>query len=1068
MHLSKKCHPLHISPAPFYFRCLGNRQSFAAWERNRFAAGFESISEAKRRSEEKEKLIASGARRPKDHVGNVDNRQWQKEAFMVDLRKILEDDDPVNWQDLARQHGLLDDNGKVLGNGGQMARAYAKKMGFPVDQLRSKRKTEKTIRRSKKRLMFNISSPVEMSSRDLKQEMATRISNGKYNIGEAVAKRLFTRLVLEEGKLKHESFVVEGRKIKLNDIRRRILQKLEKYMRLNNDGYFDNLEVVKQRLADLGELDSSLSDSDMKLKLKSLERTRHLIFWHDASIVINHGYLVFTVNAMYDPAVFYTDREWFENFKEKKSIQGVVETPEVYIVGRCKANDEQLSFTDTRVACLQGISMPVTSSNGIVINDIVRVFHGDGPACQLEAGQQKGGNFYCTGCNIHASATTDITKTYIALYRDLSERIELVMKGAVGKRNTLAKSFKPFGSMKIAELKEELLSRNISDKGLKPELQKELEFELCGCQRVPALLHLHPDKTLEDLHLASYEIALLEPMHDISGHIENLITELPHHMDNDTSISKKFKAVLNTGYSSKQIHRACDRRLLLLKLVNNLPSGKILNMLKSLSEIQRILYLRDKKRCSQEVLRLSNQCHLHFIQLLSFFNSNPPKELTWRKLFGKHIHNLVGHASLSLRLMSGRTINSEGDERIFNAIKSIAGQTSCKRPGHVIGNLLIRLQCEEEFKNDYIHHKEEEKIIKEINKLENANKHHQANTTFPYHYIKSKANEWKTYLKTRIPDFLIVEDGKSWYSRTDTGIEFHDYHQDPNIPSQPVLHHFRSSSVKQEIAYLENCWKYCVENDTSLPIHEHLFSVTPLIEPTPTTVSEKQTNQGIEICNGEENETMEGIEICNGEENETMEDGLLDLQQEESNDIDSFITTAKNFESEQHVSEEMECCNTIEKLNESLIVEQKEMHMGNQQCSSSDLGVVTNFNSPRVEVQKEIVQSTEAKALAYILDLPYSDGVIQKIAKIKLQLRENHSQSLLNTYLELIAPLQSQVLREISNLKKEISSWEQNFFIRNNFAAPTMEDINDSIIESKKRLKLGNMLVVKVWGMDIL
>ena len=41
-------------------KCLGNRQSFAAWERNRLASGFEPIPDAKTRSESKKKLVVSG------------------------------------------------------------------------------------------------------------------------------------------------------------------------------------------------------------------------------------------------------------------------------------------------------------------------------------------------------------------------------------------------------------------------------------------------------------------------------------------------------------------------------------------------------------------------------------------------------------------------------------------------------------------------------------------------------------------------------------------------------------------------------------------------------------------------------------------------------------------------------------------------------------------------------------------------------------------------------------------------------------------------------------------------
>jgi hypothetical protein len=56
-------------------------------------------------------------------------------------------------------------------------------------------------------------------------------------------------------------------------------------------------------------------------------------------------------------------------------------------------------------------------------------------------------------------------------------------------------------------------------------------MELHGIKRVPALLVHTPDVPLEDLHLANYEILPTEPLQDIGHHIENVFTELPHHLE---------------------------------------------------------------------------------------------------------------------------------------------------------------------------------------------------------------------------------------------------------------------------------------------------------------------------------------------------------------------------------------------------------------------------------------------------------------------------------------------------------------------------------------------------------
>ena len=205
---------------------------------------------------------------------------------------------------------LLDKHGNVLGKGGRITYQYAKDKGFPVEKLRSKRQiNHDVVRRAKRRIVHNIFFPYDMSVKDLKKEIKRNIKEGIFQIGEAVNPKTYFRLILEDGEVKQESFVVEGRKVSLVDIRRRILERLEPFMRLNNNDYFNNAELVSERLDKLGELDLQENETERAEKLKKLERTRNLIFWHDASVIINHGYLLFTVNVIYDPAVFYTDQE---------------------------------------------------------------------------------------------------------------------------------------------------------------------------------------------------------------------------------------------------------------------------------------------------------------------------------------------------------------------------------------------------------------------------------------------------------------------------------------------------------------------------------------------------------------------------------------------------------------------------------------------------------------------------------------------------------------------------------------------------------------------------------------
>ena len=57
------------------------------------------------------------------------------------------------------------------------------------------------------------------------------------------------------------------------------------------------------------------------------------------------------------------------------------------------------------------------------------------------------------------------------------------------------------------------------------------------------------------------------------------------------------------------------------------------------------------------------------------------------------------HTPDQLRIISGRSANTEKEERQFNFIKSITNLTSNRHPANVISNAIIRLQASEDLNN---------------------------------------------------------------------------------------------------------------------------------------------------------------------------------------------------------------------------------------------------------------------------------------------------------------------------------------------------------------------------------
>ena len=73
------------------------------------------------------------------------------------------------------------------------------------------------------------------------------------------------------------------------------------------------------------------------------------------------------------------------------------------------------------------INTPITSSNGVRINDVTRIFKGDDPAAQLEAAHQKGGFYFCWLCPIEAAATNNIILSLKQPLLSLQDRVSKVL-----------------------------------------------------------------------------------------------------------------------------------------------------------------------------------------------------------------------------------------------------------------------------------------------------------------------------------------------------------------------------------------------------------------------------------------------------------------------------------------------------------------------------------------------------------------------------------------------------------------------------------------------------------------
>ncbi|XP_066928359.1 uncharacterized protein [Clytia hemisphaerica] len=562
----------------------------------------------------------------------------------------------------------------------------------------------------------------------------------------------------------------------------------------------EKLEFEFERLDEPFEKD--LPKDKLIERLKNFHRKRHLTCWHDGSSISNHGHLQITFNVTYDKALFYTNEEYREKFHKNVNVQAKIKSPKMYLLARCPSSEEQLFYSETRLEDIKSLSFDL-EVDGTIVKDVMRFFKGDGPACQTECGQQKGGNYFCWVCPILASRSNDFTHSNNLDYLTLEDRINNVTLTKTSKQAARSKKNNYFSKLNMADLKNELQGRKVpicdAESTKKPtmkELKLKLSEKMCGNHRVPALVFNHPTKPLSDHNLDSYEVLPVEPLHVIKEHIKNLLDEIPEHLDRNAK--KHFKDLKKISFNGKEAKRGCDYRESIVSLCQTLPkSFPYIELLETLCEITELLYQYEDKRTVQSILRLHNVGFRHYILLKEQFPQ--PTKLTPRKFYGQYYHSLIIHAPLQYRIIDGISSNAEEEERSFNDLKSFANHTSNHHADHIIYNSFIRSQAksQEPKPTNY----KENIISKKARNLPPK-----LDSFFYFEEIQKHERDYQTHLE-RIADYLLF--GNLYWIKTNNGIKFFDI---TKINSKKLKHHFRSFTIKQEIQYLKECWSNCLKD----------------------------------------------------------------------------------------------------------------------------------------------------------------------------------------------------------------------------------------------------------------
>ena len=778
---------------------LAENESFSGYQRKRLSQSFESKSKS--------------ASKTKRHVPSEASVCGYRDIVLEKV-SLWPEDKIINWTQLAGECKI---EGK---NRGQIAKVIAEECGVPASRLVSNRK--KSSRRSKAKLPGNeVSMPCLPTTNIIKEEINSLIETGQLRLGEPCAPYTLIKSSVVEGVVERTNSIVYGRKIPLTEIRNKLNRKHEKFMHLLGDDEIDVMTVseLRSHISRVEEVTPIASSDILKSRLKSLQRTRHLALWHDHSSILGAGYLLMTVHVLYDSAVFLNNNEYTARTGEilPNHIQEIVEEPELYMLCLSSSSpSDQVATIADRLDCLSDLKNPTKSSLGIEIYDKLLFFVGDHPAQSFERGSQIGGNYKCGNCGCKVNRMDDLAHVFQCPWRTLEELQNLVLLGHYGKK---AGVLKPFDKLKKAELLEELRKRGGLDVELdkmdKAELASTLTGVLKGAQRVPTILITNPSQNLADLNLSQYAILDCEPLHDMKGHLINLLTELP-----DVLVGSVKKLALelltNILYSKKKNgYSGSDLRLALIETYKLLyfqqTDQQIKILLSTAVKISEILYSTYEKRTPKSILQLYNCTWLHHEICKSIFTN--PHDTSYTKFFGTYLHALVAHGPIQYEVVCLRSVNTENEERIFQQAKTIASATTNRKPENVIPSIMLRLQAKQlngKIASTFAAAETDvKKVAKTVPEYER--------TCVPASFIKNRSHSWQAHLE-RISHYLVLGESKWWQKSASNCFTFFDGDSDPNSqPEGPLLENFRSVSTTNVIGRSKAMWNKILADKIPIP-----------------------------------------------------------------------------------------------------------------------------------------------------------------------------------------------------------------------------------------------------------
>ena len=153
------------------------------------------------------------------------------------------------------------------------------------------------------------------------------------------------------------------------------------------------------------------------------------------------------------------------------------------------SNDQQMLYSEEKISYLFKMQKPIQCPNVATINDNARFFKGNSPAYQFEAGQQKGGNFFCTSCSMHSNHVKNICFSNAKEMMSLQNQIKKVKSTTISQTKVQKQQLKLYDGLSKTEIIDEprQCAVKLTSTLTKKDLMDILSYEMHGMQRLSAL-----------------------------------------------------------------------------------------------------------------------------------------------------------------------------------------------------------------------------------------------------------------------------------------------------------------------------------------------------------------------------------------------------------------------------------------------------------------------------------------------------------------------------------------------------------------------------------------------------